>query len=133
MTKELSARVVRGPVLALAFKSDTSSLQLTFGGAALFSSARLNLAIRFMDSMFRLAGGQTFLVHDPLHSHLECRPRVRIPLALPSSPSIFGHLGESPEIRACARDLCLRMDPESGTGRAVHESATRGSGVNPLL
>jgi hypothetical protein len=88
ITKELSERVVRGLVLALAFESDTSYLQLTFGGAALFSSARLNLAIRFMDSMFRLAGGQTFLVHDPLHSHLECRPRVRIPLAPPTSTSL---------------------------------------------
>jgi hypothetical protein len=96
MTKgNLSERVVRGPVLALAFKSDTSYLQLTFGGAALFSSARLNLAIRFMDSMFRLAGGQTFLVHDPLHSHLECRPRVRTPLAPPTSLQVSGILSSA--------------------------------------
>jgi hypothetical protein len=41
------------------------------------------------------------------------------PALSPSSPSIFGHLGESPEIRACARDLCLRMHPESGTGGTI--------------
>src|SRR5260370_33150315 len=33
------------------------------------------------------------------------RPRVRIHLAPPSSPSVFGHLGESLEIRACSCDL----------------------------
>jgi hypothetical protein len=43
--------------------------------------------------------------------------RVRIHPAPPSSPSVFVLLGESIEIRACARDLRLRTDPESGSGR----------------
>ena len=32
-------------------------------------------------------------------------PWVQIHFAPPFSPSVFGHLGESPEIPACARDL----------------------------
>src|SRR5712671_3638133 len=43
-------------------------------------------------------------------------PAVRIHLAPPSSPSIFGLVGESIEIGASARDLRSRMDPESGYG-----------------
>jgi hypothetical protein len=43
--------------------------------------------------------------------------RLRQDLADPPfSPSVFGHLGESIEIRACARDLRSRMDPESRSG-----------------
>ena len=48
--------------------------------------------------------------------------RVQIPLSPPSSPSVFGHLGESLEIYACARDLRLRMDPENATGAPLHRS-----------
>jgi hypothetical protein len=35
------------------------------------------------------------------------------PLGPPSSPSVFGHLGDSLKIRAGARDLQSRLDPET--------------------
>ena len=43
-------------------------------------------------------------------------PRVRIHLAPPSSPSVFGLFRESLEIRACARDLRSCVDPENTLG-----------------
>jgi transposase InsO family protein len=52
--------------------------------------------------------------HSALDSGRAVRGRLHHP---PSSHSVFGLFGESIEIRACARDLLLRMDPESGSGR----------------
>ena len=43
-------------------------------------------------------------------------PAVRIPPAPPSSPPVFGHLGESIEIRSYARDLRSWTDPENVSG-----------------
>jgi hypothetical protein len=43
-------------------------------------------------------------------------PEVRIRSAPPSSPSVFGPIGESLEIRACARDLQSCMDQENALG-----------------
>ena len=49
-------------------------------------------------------------------SNAEGSREFKSPSSPPSSPSVFGRLGESIEIRACARDFRLRMDPESGSG-----------------
>ena len=46
-------------------------------------------------------------------------PAVQIPSAPPSSPSVFGPIGESLEIRACARDLRSCMDPENALGSRI--------------
>ena len=48
----------------------------------------------------------------------ESRSWVRIPLPPPSSPSVLVLTGESLEIRACACDLRLWMDPENVSGGA---------------
>jgi hypothetical protein len=46
-------------------------------------------------------------------------PGVQIPLSPPSSPSVLVLLGETFEIRACARDFRLRMDPENGSEKTI--------------
>ena len=88
------------------------------------SSAEL-LANEFSDGEIRLNCVKK-TVHSAVYS-AKMGPRVQIPLGPPFSHSGFGHLGESLEIYACARDLRLRMDPESGSG-----GADRGNTAKPI-
>jgi hypothetical protein len=64
---------------------------------------------------------------DRFMNALQSRLRVRIRLAPPSSPSFFGHLGELREVRAWARDLRARLDPEN-----VSSGANRENRLNPI-
>jgi hypothetical protein len=52
-------------------------------------------------------------------------PTVQIPLAPPSSLSIFGLVGESIEIGASARDLRSRMDAESASQVAIRRNQAK--------
>jgi hypothetical protein len=52
-------------------------------------------------------------------------PRVRIHPSPPTSPSVVVLTGESPEKRACARDLRLRMDPENVSYRAIRRNQAK--------
>jgi hypothetical protein len=56
---------------------------------------------------------------------LQAVPEVRILLAPPSSPSIFGLVEESIEIGASARDLRSRMDAESASQVAIRRNQAK--------